>query len=626
MSIPEDATVVCLVGKNGAGKSNLLNLVSRSAELFGYAPAPAYDLDRKLLHFNNLEICVSLDESEQSALMPSLKSDTMAWDGTITAHLVDADTPAQFIAGGLEKSDDASKLGQELRTAIASLQDRVHFLSIESDRSYPSVSGSIYTVLSLGRQQKSAPISSLRSIAYGSIENMYQNWMQYMFIRDLQHMSGQMADQRQANQTGSAYPTTPMPWSQYNDALKRVLPRLAFLVADVDAGSLQFLSAGRRVKFEHLSSGEREIAFLIGQIDRFQLQRGFLTIDEPELHLNPELIYKWIAYLRDSTRSGQVWIATHSLEAMDAALGTNCFVLTSSDTGVATSVEQLSATRLYSAVADTIGYPAFALEREAMCLIEGERAQGDERARFIRIFDAPRLRYVEVGSKREVSIRNRTLRDLASSESRPLRVAGVVDRDVSTQDDVKALESSGLLVLPVHEIENIYLHPETLEYIATRNSVSSFHALDEIRQEADRLAGFWIHQYAQARFTRRPEVSPEFKRAASNHKFVDIVADVDAFIATALNKLSPIDAAKATALEPILRDAVSEYVKMRDQDNIWKLVPGKQILQSMANRLGYTMPRLLEIEAHRIWAEESVQEPAVLEVIRVYLRAFTVAS
>jgi predicted ATPase len=67
-----------------------------------------------------------------------------------------------------------------------------------------------------------------------------------------------------------------------------------------------FDSSGVHLPFAELSDGEREIAFLVGQIERFKLRRGLLPIDEPELHLNPDLLRTWLQFCAqyDHRRSG----------------------------------------------------------------------------------------------------------------------------------------------------------------------------------------------------------------------------------------------------------------------------------------------------------------------------------
>ncbi|MDQ6942977.1 MAG: AAA family ATPase [Candidatus Eremiobacteraeota bacterium] len=631
IEIAADATVVCLVGKNGAGKSNLLDLVRRSAELFGFVPAVYGDPWRKEeASFEGIGISLGFDAEEQSLILPSIRSNQgaqlEAWDGTIEAYIEQPRSEVTFRAGGLEEPH-ASSFGREAHAVFVNQRDKVHCLAIDSDRSYPSVSQNIYNVMQGSRNRDVSSLEVMRSSAYASVASQYQDWVQYVFQRDLADSSQQIADERESQILGRPTPAAVEAFPSYNEALKAVLPGLAFLNADVSSGSLNFLSARRRVTFERLSSGEREITFIIGQIDRFGLKRGLLTIDEPELHLNPELIYQWIAYLRESTGSGQVWLATHSLEAVDATTSVNAFVLRRDvETGFTGDIVPLSSSETYRMVADTLGFPAFALERDAICIIEGTRASGLERERFLRILDLPGQRYVEAGSSHDVISRHRHLKAIATEESRPIRVGGILDRDARTDSNCKALEESGLFVLPFHEIENIFLEPELLLQIAGANHISGFTPLESIRNEADKLAGYWIYQYTQERLLRRPEMSPEFIEFIQKKSWIAFDQHFDSVSRQAFALLSPIDDAKRVDLETTLKQAILVYAQRRVQSDFWRIVPGKEVLARLIRPLGYTASPAFEKEAFRLWHDAVVSEPVELDGLRAYVRSLLIAS
>jgi hypothetical protein len=124
--------------------------------------------------------------------------------------------------------------------------------------------------------------------------------------------------------------------------------------------------SGRRAR-DHLSHG---------QVERFQLRLGLLLLDEPELHLNSELLRTWLSYLRNSVEDGQVWIGTHALEAVEAAgLGSSFFY---SDQETVSFVRRPRyGIRLRSALS-----PAPSLACSRFVLVEDERL-ARERERFV---------------------------------------------------------------------------------------------------------------------------------------------------------------------------------------------------------------------------------------------------
>src|SRR5205085_11438381 len=105
----------------------------------------------------------------------------------------------------------------------------------------------------------------------------------------------------------------------YALAVQKVLPHVLFTGVDSKKRTLLFDTTGLELSFDQLSGGEREIAFLVGQIDRFGLRQGLFLLDEPELHRNADLIRTWVSYLLGTVKEGQIWLATHSLEAVEAA-------------------------------------------------------------------------------------------------------------------------------------------------------------------------------------------------------------------------------------------------------------------------------------------------------------------
>src|SRR5690606_9025575 len=116
-------------------------------------------------------------------------------------------------------------------------------------------------------------------------------------------------------------------FEQYRLSIEEILPHMSFVGVNSQTGMILFDVVGKELSFYQLSGGEREIAFLVGQIDRFGLRQGLFLLDEPELHLNADLVRAWVSFLTSTVSTGQIWIATHSLEAVEAAGVQATFVL-----------------------------------------------------------------------------------------------------------------------------------------------------------------------------------------------------------------------------------------------------------------------------------------------------------
>jgi predicted ATP-dependent endonuclease of OLD family len=79
-------------------------------------------------------------------------------------------------------------------------------------------------------------------------------------------------------------------------------------------------AGGERHGIEALSSGEKQIVLMLGEIQR-RIRRGsILLMDEPEIHLHPRWQRLLISALTDLCEQydAQVVVTTHSEEVADA--------------------------------------------------------------------------------------------------------------------------------------------------------------------------------------------------------------------------------------------------------------------------------------------------------------------
>jgi hypothetical protein len=170
--------------------------------------------------------------------------------------------------------------------------------------------------------------------------------------------------------------------------VQEILPHLRFSRLDQERRELIFETAGIELDYDDLSGGEREVAFLVGQIERFGMRDGVFLVDEPELHLNAELLRSWLDYLRGSVDRGQVWIGTHALEAVEVAGAQTTLVLElDGESQLVRSVAPLGDRPVLATLAGQLGSPGFSLVRSRFILIEGDRP-GREGERFVQLLDA----------------------------------------------------------------------------------------------------------------------------------------------------------------------------------------------------------------------------------------------
>jgi predicted ATPase len=61
------------------------------------------------------------------------------------------------------------------------------------------------------------------------------------------------------------------------------------------------------------------VFFLLSFFIRHRVEHSVITIDEPELHLHPELARRLVRLMLSVKPGNQIWLATHNGEIIDEA-------------------------------------------------------------------------------------------------------------------------------------------------------------------------------------------------------------------------------------------------------------------------------------------------------------------
>jgi energy-coupling factor transporter ATP-binding protein EcfA2 len=643
-----NAEFICLVGENGAGKSNLLEAVAYAAPHLGLTTSVSAKrpFPPDMAQPANIAITLDLeDDSAADGLVAEGIDPTSVghWDGTLTfqveSHLLEPEQPppppqvpqtfnshngtiytwGTVLAGGVPDINHAYELASRV-IARHQQSERVLHLYIDAERVFPEFGITDAEVLERARQDHRAP-AVIRQQATLATQNLYTEWMRSM-LGERQRMQGEYYNVAQeASRDGKPIPSPTDPLNSYREALRSVLPHLEFKRLDLEARRLIFDSAGQELVYEHLSGGERELAFLIGQMERFGVKDGIFLLDEPELHLNAELLQRWLGYLRSSTATGQVLIATHSLEAVEAAGLASTFTLERDEDRIVRRAEPLGERPALVTLAPLLGTPAFSISASTFVLIEGERA-GRERERFVQVTGAePVVRFIEAGGCKQVAARLAGLLLLAEETDEQVRAGAFVDRDHRSDEQVAAFEAAHKVsVLRVHEIENYFLHPDLLDALSAEGGgAGDGHVL--LREAADPRAGEWVWRRALYQQDWR-EVPDECLGIARGLTWEQIAADVSAAARTLLDPYEKVESAtgSATQRRAALAAAVRSYHEAReDREQLWKVVEGKETLVTVADLLGFKGPEALEGHAFRLWRDGEVGRPPEVESLNAYI-------
>ena len=647
VDVPPEARLVCLVGENGTGKSTLLELLSWSAHQLGMStqlvarrpiPRPTAGTD----FYAEVTIATERVEALRDALRPTVGDMIDNWDGDVILRVqswagsempqilpgmpysADPEMGGQasvVLAGGIA-SDHAANVGAGIVQALRTLPELLH-LYIDAERVFPAAEVRDDEIMALSRQDLRLP-QWLKQQASQVTQNLYLEWMRSMLGRQQRLQSDYYQAALAAKRSGDdiAAPTDPL--SAYRAGVQQVLPHLHFIRLDQESRRLIFDSAGKELPYEELSGGERELAFLIGQLDRFGLRDGLFLLDEPELHLNPELLRGWLDYLRSTIGNGQAWVATHSLEAAEVAGPNATIVIERDNDRVVRRAAALATRPALTTLAAAVGTPAFSLARSRLVFIEGTRERR-ERDRFATVLDADVAdRFIEVGGCDEVIDWVRKVRRLASEEEQ-LRVAGIVDRDFRTQAlSDQLLNDEGIHVLGVHEIENLFLQPSLLEHLLSDLDRHDT-ALDLLQRAADPDAGRWAFERSRARGEWTDDVRPALQ-IASAMTWGAIAPDLDGAARQIADGLLGLDGTSEAARRRVaIREAFSAYATARaGATSLSAECFGKQTLNRVAQELSFQGVTAVEARGAVLWRSGEIARPAAARAMRAYLETIPV--
>ena len=321
ITVPDDAPVACVVGPNGVGKSHLLELIAAAAHRAGLSPG--FETSRGDPFGENaiFEVKFYISSGTNAGLEQALEQQAenaswKAWDRTLTVgkRLDEKGRLIEWISAGGVEAKYAGQMASNVVSAIRNTAT-VHYMFLDADRAYPKININPHQIGDIFQRNWAA---SQKDSSFKLTRTLYEEWFQYFLGAENQGNNAYVQAICRARAQGKSQPDFVDQFDGYRAAIQKVLPHLLFVGVDSQNRQIHFDFTGIPLTFDRLSGGEREIAFLIGQIERFGLRKGLLLVDEPELHLNYDLLRSWIGFLKSTVEDGQIWLATHSLEVVEA--------------------------------------------------------------------------------------------------------------------------------------------------------------------------------------------------------------------------------------------------------------------------------------------------------------------
>jgi Protein of unknown function (DUF4435)/AAA domain, putative AbiEii toxin, Type IV TA system len=355
-----------------------------------------------------------------------------------------------------------SRLGAWLDIISIKHKDKVHRISAQKSLEMPesvspqSIIQSEFELL-YGNANYKQIASKHKAVRWGNkpnthLINDFDKLMVYLFS-DHFEASSTYLEESKISETRVEPPATKL------DIVKQiwesVLPHRKLIIGGGKIDAHMIDNPDSKYTASEMSDGERVIFYLIGQ-SLAAPKDGIIVIDEPELHINKSIqIPLWNEI--EKARPDCLFVYfTHDVDfAAAKSDGTKIWLKsfdgTHWDWEEIKSVEGLPE----ELVIELLG------SRRNILFVEGESGSYD--AELFRLL-YPNHLVMSRGSCSQVIALTKAFRK--EPQFHHLKIHGIVDRDRRTDNEITALEESGISVLSVAEVENLFCVPEILELIS----------------------------------------------------------------------------------------------------------------------------------------------------------------
>lgn len=322
-----------------------------------------------------------------------------------------------------------------------------------------------------------------------------------------------------------------------------------------------------------MSDGERAIFYLIGQTLE-AAEGSLLLIDEPELHVHRSIMNKLWDQLENARPDCALVFITHDLEFAASRVGQKYVIRDYTSVGPRWTVESVPEDTGFSEELTTLLLGS----RRPILFVEGDLGSLDK-AVYRCVY--PQWTVVPRGSCKDVVHAVTTMR--ANAALTRIQCAGIVDADGYDALDIVRLQELGVAVLPVSEIENLFLLPEISRQIAATEHL----ATDEIDLRIGALQNEILTMAAQPNVIEPVVRRYALRRIDSALKNTDLSLQqtIDDIAADYRQQSESLD---IQAIAQDRRNKISAAIGGRDVPALLALVDNKGMLAQAASRLKNT--------------------------------------
>lgn len=464
------SSLIVLTGPNGSGKSAILSLLAYGLASNWNLNASWFDRNEKF----EMEMDIAITPLEQKIIGTYLENPSNSQfnheiyrhafqtlennGGVYTRKLTDGRTDAGDIM--------LNSLHALITSVLRNTHGRPAGFFIRSDRQYDidqTDPASVFGFTGITQQ------SHVWEQAFNSSSNQINDMFRFL-IQSRYHFFKELGFHVFSN-SDSGKPVDPL--APYDELLTKLLPGYKFAVTNLNEPTdlIIELPNGTTVPFQQLSSGEKEVFFTLAFFKRHNVTDAIIILDEPELHLHPELTRSFINLLQTQLPHNQLRVATHSPEIIDFAnLNNVIFVSRDSQTYKSLATAGKDENGNVSELKKLFGYSGYVGVARKLIFLEGR----SDRRIFDRLFSmySHQIKFVSVGSSENQAPLNSAVlsileNNLGWTEYYFIRDRDYVSKEMETQirQKYKEIGTSHLHILERHEIENYLIDEETISLL-----------------------------------------------------------------------------------------------------------------------------------------------------------------
>lgn len=503
----EISDLIVLAGPNGGGKTSILELVSLA---LSNTWSLTYSINRTAPS-SSFEVTLGLIPGEVALLESHMSDELSDKDKEAHAYLTRTREYCRsfnFAGGEYDKDPPLHNWIHNLvQQTLRGTMSRPMGFYLGADRSYQKKDFQNKLLFNYSQYSTS---QHAWSFAFQSPSAQYEDMYNYLIIWRY-HFTRRLGQYLLDLEAGSASESD-RPVDEYGAILSRVFPGYRFVESEGDSPADLYvqLPSGTKIPFSELSSGEKEVFFLLSFYQRHDVNEAVIIIDEPELHLHPSLARVLLKTMQELKPFNQVWLATQSSEVIDHAGRDKVFFVRRNDQNLAEVVASTDEDEALLCLRDFFGYSGYVGLARSMVFTEGRNASADRKTfSMITQIANQEVKFIPSGSCSELERLNRAVLSIIESEVGWCKFYLIRDRDYLDEESLKAKRekcSDRMFILDKHELENYLLNFQVISNVLTQiydQDVSAMQVEEVFRQCAIEMSGDVLRELVSYRLNMK---------------------------------------------------------------------------------------------------------------------------